>query len=69
MDRPCPICGTPVSLDATSPNRDRPFCSKRCRMIDLDRWLSGDYAIPGDSVDTSSDDTDPDPAILDHQDP
>ena len=25
-----------------------PFCSKRCRMIDLGNWASGQYAIPGD---------------------
>jgi endogenous inhibitor of DNA gyrase (YacG/DUF329 family) len=23
-----------------------PFCSKRCRMVDLNRWLTGAYAIP-----------------------
>jgi len=36
----CPICGKP---------RDeafRPFCSKRCADVDLNRWLSGVYAIP-----------------------
>ena len=39
--KPCPICGKP-SQPAT-----RPFCSKRCRDVDLNRWLSGSYAIPG----------------------
>lgn len=38
--RACPICGRP-SLRATYP-----FCSKRCADIDLNRWLSGAYAIP-----------------------
>lgn len=38
--RPCPICGKPVQ-----PNH-RPFCSQRCRMVDLGRWLDGRYAIP-----------------------
>jgi uncharacterized protein len=28
----------------------RPFCSERCRMIDLGRWLSGGYRVPGDPV-------------------
>jgi uncharacterized protein len=37
----CPICGKPA--DAMF----RPFCSKRCTDIDLNRWLSGVYAIPG----------------------
>jgi endogenous inhibitor of DNA gyrase (YacG/DUF329 family) len=35
----------------------RPFCSERCRLADLGRWLSGDYRIPGEappSADTQS---------------
>ena len=36
----CPICGKPQS-EAT-----RPFCSSRCRDVDLHRWLSGSYVIP-----------------------
>ena len=39
--RTCPICGKPSSEEAY------PFCSKRCADIDLNRWLSGAYAIPG----------------------
>jgi uncharacterized protein len=38
--RPCPICGKP------STQQSRPFCSDRCRDVDLNRWLSGSYAIP-----------------------
>ncbi len=38
--RQCPICGKP-----TDP-AFRPFCSRRCRELDLSRWLSGRYAIP-----------------------
>jgi endogenous inhibitor of DNA gyrase (YacG/DUF329 family) len=38
--RKCPICGK----DATQ--ADYPFCSPRCADIDLNRWLSGAYAIP-----------------------
>jgi endogenous inhibitor of DNA gyrase (YacG/DUF329 family) len=26
--------------------RWRPFCSERCKMADLGRWLSGDYSVP-----------------------
>ncbi|PYF04144.1 hypothetical protein BJ122_104123 [Rhodopseudomonas faecalis] len=36
----CPICGKPAVPEA------RPFCSERCRDVDLNRWLSGSYAIP-----------------------
>jgi endogenous inhibitor of DNA gyrase (YacG/DUF329 family) len=39
--KPCPICGKP-SVEAS-----KPFCSDRCRDVDLNRWLSGSYAIPG----------------------
>ena len=37
--RPCPICGRTSERDAY------PFCSKRCKDVDLNRWLSGSYAI------------------------
>ena len=37
----CPICKDPTAAPF------RPFCSARCRDIDLARWLSGSYAIPG----------------------
>jgi len=38
--RGCPICGKPATRAAY------PFCSTRCADIDLNRWLSGAYAIP-----------------------
>lgn len=37
----CPTCRKPV--EAT--NEDFPFCSDRCRLIDLGKWASGDYKI------------------------
>ena len=37
----CPICKKPVSLD--DPNM--PFCSERCRIIDLGNWASEKYVI------------------------
>jgi len=40
MSAPCPICGKPAQQEY------RPFCSKRCADVDLQRWLSGRYAIP-----------------------
>ena len=39
--KPCPICGKPAT------EASQPFCSERCRDVDLNRWLSGSYAIPG----------------------
>ena len=38
--RPCPECGRPSARDTY------PFCSTRCKNVDLNRWLSGSYAIP-----------------------
>lgn len=46
----CPICGKPAQPDY------RPFCSKRCADVDLNRWLSGTYAIP--AVESEEDDAD-----------
>lgn len=31
-----------------------PFCSKRCKMVDLGRWSQEDYRIPGPEVDLES---------------
>jgi endogenous inhibitor of DNA gyrase (YacG/DUF329 family) len=39
----CPICRTPAGR--RQENRNFPFCSDRCRMIDLGRWLGEEYAI------------------------
>ena len=36
----CPICGKPTVLTF------RPFCSKRCADVDLQRWFTGRYAVP-----------------------
>ncbi|MDI1265735.1 MAG: DNA gyrase inhibitor YacG [bacterium] len=41
----CLECGKPAD-PATLP-----FCSKRCRDVDLNRWLSGTYVIPGRPTD------------------
>lgn len=43
---PCPICKSDVRREG---NRAYPFCSDRCKVIDLGKWLSGDYAIPARS--------------------
>ncbi len=39
--KPCPICGKPAT------EASHPFCSERCRDVDLNRWLSNSYKIPG----------------------
>ncbi|KPG02225.1 DNA gyrase inhibitor [Rhodopseudomonas sp. AAP120] len=45
----CPICGKPATPDS------HPFCSERCRDVDLNRWLSGSYAIPAAPADDDED--------------
>ncbi|MCZ2203713.1 DNA gyrase inhibitor YacG [Bartonella sp. A05] len=40
IPRPCPECGQ------MSQQNTYPFCSSRCRAIDLNRWLSGAYILP-----------------------
>jgi uncharacterized protein len=45
----CPICSKPVNRPSeTTPKHERffPFCSERCRLIDLGAWFDADYRIP-----------------------
>jgi len=45
----CPVCGRRASEET------RPFCSPRCAQVDLGRWLTGAYAIPGKEEDAAED--------------
>ncbi len=38
--RPCPICGKPAA------RKFQPFCSDRCSLVDLGRWLGEGYRVP-----------------------
>ena len=40
----CPVCGNPSRYDAS--NLFRPFCSERCKLIDLGQWADESYRIP-----------------------
>jgi hypothetical protein len=40
----CPQCGKTVAWDPANPYR--PFCSERCKMIDLGAWASESYRVP-----------------------
>jgi endogenous inhibitor of DNA gyrase (YacG/DUF329 family) len=44
----CPTCQRPVRKDDPALARLFPFCSERCHLIDLGRWLGEEYRIPGD---------------------
>lgn len=39
----CPTCGRPFDTEQTPA---MPFCSQRCRLIDLGRWLKEEYGLP-----------------------
>ena len=41
----CPTCGKKVEW--TEANKFRPFCSERCKQIDLGAWAEEKYVIPG----------------------
>lgn len=45
----CPICKKAVATNAA----DFPFCSERCRLIDLGKWASGQYVVSSPLRDTS----------------
>jgi molecular chaperone GrpE (heat shock protein)/endogenous inhibitor of DNA gyrase (YacG/DUF329 family) len=52
----CPTCRGPLPPRDAVENggrRDAPFCSERCRMVDLGRWLTGSFRIAGDPIDPS----------------
>jgi len=51
--RPCPECGKPSARETY------PFCSERCKNIDLNRWLSGSYVLPGAEEEGGPDDPAP----------
>lgn len=43
----CPTCKKPVTVDA----EDFPFCSDRCRLLDLGAWASGHYKVSSPILD------------------
>ena len=49
----CPTCRRLVVWEG---NPHRPFCSQRCRLIDLGAWASERYRIPGEAVDPEGED-------------
>jgi len=41
---PCPICRN--AAPPRTQNKSAPFCSPRCKLVDLGKWLEGRYAVP-----------------------
>ena len=44
----CPTCKAPVQKGAPGLSKLFPFCSERCHLVDLGRWLGEEYRIPGE---------------------
>ena len=49
---PCPICKEPAEWSAA--NEYRPFCSRRCKLIDLGQWATEKYCIAGQDTPNQS---------------
>jgi endogenous inhibitor of DNA gyrase (YacG/DUF329 family) len=50
----CPACESEMTGPDRSAWPDYPFCSSRCRLIDLGRWLGGSYRIAADPEEDGS---------------
>ena len=46
----CPRCGKFFTYKSVSQHKPFPFCSARCREVDLGNWFSNKYVIPGEPV-------------------
>jgi len=57
----CPACDKPVSLEGLA---TAPFCSDRCRLIDLGRWLEESHALPVPATDPDEEDDEPPPNAI-----
>ena len=45
----CPLCARSFEIEQLGDLPSFPFCTERCKMIDLGRWIDGAYAIPDKS--------------------
>ncbi|MSU78214.1 MAG: DNA gyrase inhibitor YacG [Gemmataceae bacterium] len=55
----CPICDKTMDHQGPKEWPDWPFCCRRCRLVDLGRWLGGAYSIPASVEEEDVDETDP----------
>ena len=52
----CPTCGKGAAW--TPANPWRPFCSERCKLVDLGRWIGEEYRIPAEDKPSEPEPTD-----------
>jgi endogenous inhibitor of DNA gyrase (YacG/DUF329 family) len=50
---PCPRCGGPSTFSGE--NKWRPFCSERCKLIDLGAWATESYRVPAEEQEPPQD--------------
>lgn len=50
---PCPRCGGPSAFSGE--NKWRPFCSERCKLIDLGAWATESYRVPAEEQEPPQD--------------
>ena len=62
IDATCPICGRRIQGQgqALSDWPQFPFCSPKCKLIDLGRWMKGSYEIPAEEPEESYEETEGD---------
>ncbi len=41
----CPLCGRDFPADPSTRPKSYPFCTERCRLVDLGRWFNGEYKV------------------------
>jgi endogenous inhibitor of DNA gyrase (YacG/DUF329 family) len=49
----CPTCGRETEYEG---NEFRPFCSERCKMLDLGAWIDEEYTLPAESTEMTEED-------------
>ena len=49
----CPNCGRETEYKG---NEFRPFCSERCKMLDLGAWIDGEYTLPVEGTEVTEED-------------
>ena len=55
----CPTCDRMVEWSESNPHR--PFCSERCKLIDLGAWLAEEHRVAGEAVPPDEDEETPQP--------
>jgi uncharacterized protein len=55
----CPVCKKVATWEG---NPNRPFCSERCRLVDLGNWAAGKYSLPAEESETQENDEQQDSA-------